>query len=64
VGADISWNTVVLHLALCVIIWKLERNYNYTKLYELSPPHSHPHKAGLKQNLYIPLGSGLGAGSV
>lgn len=62
-GADISWNTVLLHLALCFIIWKLERNNNYTKLYELSPQHSNTYNAGLKQILYLPLGSGLGAGS-
>lgn len=33
------------------------------KLYELSPQHSNAYNAGLKQILYLPLGSGLGAGS-
>lgn len=50
VSAGISWNTVVLHPALCFIIWKLETSNNYTKLYELSPPHSHLDKADISRS--------------
>lgn len=28
VGADISWNAAAVIVALCVIIWKLDRNSN------------------------------------